>query len=166
MAGHQRKSRRVTTPNDAVEILRDVMKLYPKEHFVLVCLDAKGYMILHQNFPGDIDHVNINLREITNAILRVTSSAVIVAHNHPNGNANPSDQDIAATRALVGVLAPLGINLVDHIIFANDKFYSFTFNGVLDVLMRENRAFATNKNYKEIQLGRPQGYSADTTQNS
>jgi DNA repair protein RadC len=151
IAGVERKHRRIKTPTEAIDVLRSVMKFYPVEHFVVVCLDAGGNIILHKDLRGDIDRVGINTREVIDLILRVATHSVIFAHNHPNGAANPSDADVALTRSLAGVLTPLGVNIVDHIIFASDNFYSFTLNGVLDILRRETREFQTAK--RDINLG-------------
>ena len=150
MMGIERKEQKIKTPTDAVEIMKGLMKLYPVEHFIVVCLDKKGTVILHQNIRGDVDKVDINLREVIDVILRVQSCSVVFAHNHLSDNVHPSNSDIHLTRCLVSVLNVLGINIVDHIIFGEQKEFSFTLSGILDVLKREHKAYHSSQDYVDI----------------
>ncbi|MDR0461919.1 MAG: hypothetical protein LBG88_01125 [Christensenellaceae bacterium] len=144
MMGIERKSEKITSPTDAVELLRRLMKTYPVEHFIMVCVDKGGAVLLHDKVRGNIDKVDINLREVTDMALRVSTSGVVFAHNHLNGKTDPSDADMRLTRSLVNILTPLGVNIIDHIIFAGEKYYSFFATGILDVFKREYKSFATS----------------------
>jgi len=148
--GIERKNQKINSPTDAVSVLRGLMQTYPVEHFIVVCLDKNGTVLLHQNIRGDIDKVDINLRDVVDVALRVQSAGVVFAHNHLNDNAHPSNADIHLTRGLVGVLAPLGINIIDHIIFCKDREFSFNLSGILDVLKREQRAYTVSTDYEEL----------------
>jgi len=148
--GIERKSQRITSPTDAIGVLRELMKTYPVEHFIVVCLDKGGNVLLHQNIRGDIEKVDINLREIVDAVLRVQSADVVFAHNHLTESPHPSNADMHLTRGLVGVLAPLCVNIIDHIIFAKDKHFSFSLSGVLDILKREHHAYSVSKDYEDL----------------
>jgi len=141
--GIERKSQRIVTPSDAVEILRDVMKLYPVEHFIVACLDSKGDLLLHQNIRGDIDRVNINVRDVVDVALRVGTTSLVFAHNHPDGKSTPSDADVALTRSLVNVFGAVNINIIDHIIFGATDYYSFASNGLIESMRREFKNFNT-----------------------
>ena len=143
MLNVERKNEKILSPSDAVRLLQDIMKTYPVEHFIIVCLDKTGAILLHDTVRGNIDKVDINLREITDMALRVNTSSIVFAHNHLNGKVQPSDADMRLTRSLVNILTPLGINIIDHIIFAEDNYYSFFTTGVLDAFKREYRTFAT-----------------------
>lgn len=145
MQNVERKDQRVTTPTEAIDLLRGVMCLYPVEHFVALCLDNRGNVIVHQNIRGSIDKVDINVREVVDTILRVETYSVVFSHNHPNGSPAPSDADIMLTRTLISALAPLNINVIDHIIFGKSAHSSMTLSGILDVLKREQRAYIQNK---------------------
>jgi len=144
MLNIERKNEKILTPADAIRSLQNIMKTYPVEHFIIVCLDKTGTILLHDTVRGDIDKVDINLREITDMALRVSTSSIVFAHNHLNGKTQPSDADMRLTRSLVNILTPLGINIIDHIIFAGEKYYSFFSDGVLDTFKREYRKFALN----------------------
>jgi len=141
MLGVERKNEKILSPSDAVRLLQNIMKTYPVEHFIVVCLDKTGTILLHSTVQGNIDKVDINLREITDTALRVKTSSIVFAHNHLNGRTDPSDSDMRLTRSLVNILTPLGINIIDHIIFAEEKYYSFFTSGILDAFKREYRAF-------------------------
>jgi len=137
---YQRKARdnraRIKTPAHAIEYLREVMKTYSTEQFVLLCLDKSGKIILEQTTTsGDLDKVDINLRQIIDITLRVKTSSVIIAHNHLGESADPSDADIALTRSLGNIMSPLSIKFIDHIIFAESgAIYSFRAAKLLDVI--------------------------------
>jgi DNA repair protein RadC len=137
MLSIERKNEKITNPSDAVRSLQNIMKTYPVEHFIIVCLDKTGTILLHNTVLGDIDKVDINLREVADLVLRLNTYSVVFAHNHLNGKVNPSDADMILTRRLVNILLPLGVNIIDHIIFAGEKNYGFFTSGVLDTFKRE-----------------------------
>jgi len=148
----EKKEKRIETPMAACEYLREVMKTYPTEHFVVLCLDKSGAVMLQQIIRGSLDRVDINLREIVEVIFRVHTASVVCAHNHMDGKVDPSDADMQMTRTLLNGLTPLGINLLDHIIFGNGREYSFARSGILDIFRREHHAFATSKDYEDTML--------------
>jgi len=143
----EHEDRKIKSPTDAIEYLRNVMKTYSVEYFIVLCLDKKGAILLQQSIKGDMDKVNINLRDVVDIALRVQSASVVFAHNHLDDNIHPSNADIHLTRGLVGVLAPLGINIIDHIIFGKDKQHSFSLSGVLDILKREHMDYRVSTDY-------------------
>jgi len=140
--GVERQSEKINSPTDAIKILKELMKTYAIEHFIVVCLDKAGSVMLHQSIPGDIDKVDINLRSVVDVALRVQCASVVFAHNHLGDNVHPSGADVHITRGLLGVLLPLNVKIIDHIIFGKDDYYSFFQSGVLDILKREHYDFA------------------------
>jgi DNA repair protein RadC len=144
-------SAKINTPAQAVEILREVMKTYTTEQFVLLCLDKSGSVILEQTTTsGDLDKVDLNLRQIVDIVLRVKTASVIVAHNHLGESAAPSDADINLTRYLVNILMPLGVHILDHIIFAaGGSVYSFHDHNLLEIFKREHKSFAQSRDFEE-----------------
>jgi len=153
---YQRKARdpntKINTPAQAIEYLAGVMKTYSTEQFVLLCLDKSGSIILEQTTTsGDLDKVDINLRQIVDNVLRVKTAAVIVAHNHLGESANPSEADISLTRGLVNIFTPLSINFIDHIIFAaTGGVYSFHEHKLLGVFVGEHKNFVQSRAYEEF----------------
>jgi len=152
---YQRKARderaKITTPAQAIEYLREVMKTYSTEQFVLLCLDKSGAIILEQTTTsGDLDKVDINLRQIVDIALRVKTASVIIAHNHLGENANPSDADIMLTRWLVNIFTPLSIKVIDHIIFsAKGSVYSFNEHKLIGIFAKEHKSFALSRDFEE-----------------
>ncbi len=80
---------------------------------------------------GLLDKVLAHPREVFAGPLQDRAACIIVAHNHPSGNAEPSDQDIAMTQQLVAAGQILGVELCDHIIISRNGQYSFVESGLL-----------------------------------
>lgn len=97
-----------------------------------LCLDAKGRMLCCRKVSeGDVSSVGLNLRRIVENALRCNAVLVALAHNHPSGVALPSHEDTIATRQVREALEPLGVQLVDHIIVADDDYVSLREAGLL-----------------------------------
>lgn len=97
-----------------------------------LCLDAKGRMLSCRRVSeGSAAAVSLNLRQIVENALRSNAVLVALAHNHPSGVAFPSREDIAATLQVRGALETIGVQLVDHIIVADDDYVSLRQEGLL-----------------------------------
>lgn len=98
----------------------------------LVCLDSKLQIICCREISrGVATATDISARKIVELALAQNASSVILAHNHISGTALPSKNDEASTRMIKGVLTPIGIRLLDHIIVAGDDFVSMSDSGLL-----------------------------------
>lgn len=97
------------------------------EVFYVVCLDAQHnllhYEIVHE---GTIDEAPIYPRLIVESALRHKAHSVILSHNHPGGTLNISEPDINATKRIISALAPIEIDVIDHIIIAGNRYISFS----------------------------------------
>lgn len=100
-----------------------------EEHVYMICLDQSGRVLhpalLHR---GTIDEVNLYPREVVATALRHHAHAVLLAHNHPSGKAEPSQADYDTTNRLINALRVVEVRVVDHLIFAGDGVYSMTRN--------------------------------------
>ena len=97
-----------------------------KEHFYVMHLDVKSRVKLVELVSiGTLTSALISPRETFRRAVCQGSAAIIVAHNHPSGEAEPSDEDTKVTKLLFEAGTILGIKLLDHVIFATDSFYSF-----------------------------------------
>ena len=145
MMGLHKNNEKIKNPSDAVNYLKDTFSMFTSEQLILLCLDKAGTVLLQERIGGNLDKVDVDLRRIVDTALRVRGVAVILAHNHLSGNTAPSDADLRLTRELVNVLLPLGIDVMEHLIFS-EKCDSFSFarNGTLDVFKREHRRFFKN----------------------
>ena len=80
---------------------------------------------------GTVDRAAVYPRRLMEAALQRGASALVVAHNHPNGNVSPSEQDKALTKALVLAATALHVKIVDHLIVSSDDVFSFREAGLL-----------------------------------
>ncbi len=97
-----------------------------KEHFRILFLNKKNELILDEvQGSGTIDHTPAYPREIMKRALEVGATALILLHNHPSGDPNPSEADIIMTEAIVDAATPLGIMIHDHIIIGRKGHVSF-----------------------------------------
>ena len=104
----------------------------PDEIVMMLCLDNKRAVICCREMGrGVVNCVDANIRRMVETALKVKTTTVIVAHNHPNGVALPSREDDNFTRTLYRSLGLLGTTLEDHIIVANDEFVSLADSGVM-----------------------------------
>ena len=102
------------------------------EIVMMLCLDNKRAVICCREMGrGVVNCVDANIRRMVETALKVKTTTVIVAHNHPNGVALPSREDDNFTRTLYRSRGLLGITLEDHIIVANDEFVSLADSGVM-----------------------------------
>ena len=100
-----------------------------KEHFYVMHLDVKSRVKMVELVSlGTLDRSLVHPRETFRRALVAGSASIIVAHNHPSGEVEPSDADTKTTHSLFEAGKLLGITLLDHIILVNDKFFSFREN--------------------------------------
>ena len=102
-----------------------------RQHFALMLLDSQHKVLdCTVIFSGTIDGASIHPREIVKAALYANAAAVILAHNHPSGQPEPSTADKRITERIQSALALLDIRVLDHII-VGDSCYSFAESGEL-----------------------------------
>lgn len=101
------------------------------ETVMLASLDNKNKIVSCSIVAeGESDRANLSKRKIMEEAMRVDATRVILAHNHPRGFAVPSAEDIYLTEEIYSLLKTVGIELVDHIIFAEDDFVSLAASGI------------------------------------
>ena len=106
--------------------------LEKREHFVALFLDARNNLIKKSTISiGSLDSNVVHPRELFKEAIQASSAQVIIAHNHPSGDPEPSPEDIALTRRLWEAAKILGIELVDHIVVTNNKYISFKEKGLI-----------------------------------
>ena len=112
------------TPADVCEQLKDIRDL-KKEHFVVFFLDSRSQEIRRETITvGTLNASLVHPREVFEQAIKVSAAQIIVAHNHPSGDPEPSAEDIGITKRLAEAGKLLGIELIDHIIVAEQKFIS------------------------------------------
>ena len=104
----------------------------PIEHFMILCLDNRNRLIAEEVLSrGTVDQTPVYVREVINATLRHHAKSVILVHNHPSGETEPSRADIDMTAELKTALALVTITLHDHLIVAGKTVVSFKSLGLL-----------------------------------
>ncbi len=120
-----RKRTVIRTPSDAAGLLAPRLRDELHETFWVLLLDTKHRVLAEWPVSrGGLDQVNVDPRDIFQPALEHRAAAVLLAHNHPSGDPEPSAADIALTRRLAEAAQLLGIRLLDHIIIGDGVFKS------------------------------------------
>ena len=118
---------------DVFELFKGTFDDKEQEYFYCLYLDnrkkVKKKKLL---FIGTINYSVVHPREIFKEAYMVGAVSIIIVHNHPTGNVNPSVQDIETTKKIVQVGRLLGITVDDHVIIGQNNYYSFLENGMFD----------------------------------
>lgn len=110
----------------AYRLLTPLFDGLDREHFMVVGLDAKHAVIgINTVSIGSVTLSIVHPREVFKPLILMNASAVILAHNHPSGDATPSPEDRALTRRLKDGGELLGIRVLDHVVLGDDRYYSF-----------------------------------------
>ncbi len=121
---------RLTTPADCNALFRPHLAHLPHERFMVASLNARNTLLLLDTVAdGSVDQCNVDPRRVFAGALQAGATSIVLAHNHPSGNAEPSSQDIALTNQLRQAGRTLCIRLVDHVVVAADGFVSLLVRG-------------------------------------
>jgi DNA repair protein RadC len=124
----------IRTARDAATLLAPIFAAAEggTEMVAVVHLDAEQRLLaVTIEEPGRRDAVELPIGAILTTALRLGAQAIVVAHNHPSGDAAPSEEDIGATRALAEAAAAVGVRLHDHLVFAGEECRSLRELGLL-----------------------------------
>lgn len=121
-----------SSPADVREYLRARLRDQPREVFLCLFLDTRHRLIACEElFQGTLDSSSVHPRIVVQQVLAHNAAAVIVAHNHPSGVAEPSRADIQVTRRLVDALALVDARLLDHMIVGDSEVTSLAEQGLV-----------------------------------
>lgn len=122
----------LTSPEAVRDYLRLTLASLPHEAFVVLFLDSQHRLLAADElFRGTLAQTSVYPREIVKAALAHNAAAVIFAHNHPSGVAEPSRADELLTQALKQALALVDIRTLDHFVVAGHRVVSFAERGLL-----------------------------------
>lgn len=123
----------INKPNDIAKILIPRYRYATQENFIIVLLNTKNEIIsINDISTGSLNSSIAEPREVFREVLKYPTSSVILAHNHPSGNPNPSVEDIKITKKLVNAGKILGIDVLDHIIIGDNEFRSLKQDRIID----------------------------------
>lgn len=130
-----RKDLTLNTFDATCAYFKDIYLGEPEEQLRLACLDDRLRLmscgVVSEGAPSSVP---VHMRRLVEYALQQKSELVVLAHNHPNGTAMPSPEDIAATQKIFNVLKSVGIRLVDHIIVAGEQAVSLKEYGAFSLL--------------------------------
>lgn len=117
---------------DAVALVRGRLMGKKKEHFLALLVDTRGRLIrMAEISVGSLDSSIVHPREVFKEAVSASAASVIFVHNHPSGDPQASDDDIALTRRLVRAGEIMGIEVLDHIIVCDQSHLSLKAEGLL-----------------------------------
>jgi DNA repair protein RadC len=132
MAGELRQQTLFDTPTRVKDFLR--LKLAQREHevFAVLFLDARHQLIeMEELFRGTLTQTSVYPREVVKRALARNAAAVVFAHNHPSGAAEPSRADEFLTQTLKSALALVDVRVLDHLVVGRNDVVSFAERGLL-----------------------------------
>jgi DNA repair protein RadC len=115
-----------------LDYCRSAMQFEDKEQFRVLFLDKKNRLIADEVLGhGTVDRAPVYPREVIKRALELSSTAIILAHNHPSGDPTPSQSDIEMTNNIISAAKALGVAVHDHLIIGRDNTVSFKTLGLM-----------------------------------
>ena len=115
----------VKNPSDIANYYIEKLKDFKKEYFIAVFLDSKNKIIKDEIISiGTLNYSIVHPREVFKEAIKNSANSVILVHNHPSGNVEPSDEDYRVNKVLVETENLVGIKILDHLIIGNKNYLS------------------------------------------
>lgn len=123
---------KITNPWDCYKVLRDLLEYEDREHFLALTLNTKNEInsIITVSI-GTLNSAMVHPREVFKSAILSNANKIIIAHNHPSGHIEPSQEDKNITNRLIQCGEILGIGVLDHIIIGDGYYYSFKENNII-----------------------------------
>ncbi|MEJ5307987.1 MAG: DNA repair protein RadC [candidate division WOR-3 bacterium] len=119
------KEKRITSPKDVFLLLKEISKRR-QENFIVISLDSSMKVIQKRTvFIGTLNTTFVHPREVFSDPIVDRACGIIVVHNHPSSNVEPSDEDDLVTTRLIEAGKILGIEVYDHVILSKESYYSY-----------------------------------------
>ncbi|MCK4967172.1 DNA repair protein RadC [bacterium] len=131
-SGGNIKKEKIVSPENVADYYIPLMKHLKKEVFKIVLLDSSNQIIKDVEISkGSLNANVVHPREVFKEAVSESAASIILIHNHPSGNAQPSEDDIAVTKKLVEAGKIMGILVCDHIIIGDGEYKSFANMGLI-----------------------------------
>lgn len=122
----------VKSHQDVIKVVRQRLKDKKKEQFLVLCLDTRNNLIRIGTISiGTLDANLVHPREVFKEAIQSLASSIILVHNHPSGNPEPSEADIDITKRIQETGKIVGIDVLDHIIVGDNTSFSFKEKGLV-----------------------------------
>jgi DNA repair protein RadC len=138
----------ISNPDDVFIHFRPLFQNQVRERFIVLWLSSSnkvmGFEVVSE---GSLNASIVHPREVFRGAIVATAASIILAHNHPSDNPQPSNEDKMITRQIVKSGKIVGIPVHDHLIFTNTGYYSFAEHGIaLNIWYKNNRRSALYHN--------------------
>lgn len=122
----RKKYKAVTSPDELFSIIKSRIINFSKEHFFVISLDTRNNFIgIDEVSVGTLTASLVHPRETFESAIRRHAAQIIIAHNHPSGELEPSEDDLKITKRLVDAGKIMGIEVLDHLIISTSNYLSF-----------------------------------------
>ena len=119
-------NKKITSPQDIAEFFIPILRDELKEKFIVVCLNSSNKISSYETISiGNLNSSVVHPREVFKVAIDNSSANIILIHNHPSGNPEPSNEDIRITKKIVEAGKILDILVFDHLIIAGETYTSF-----------------------------------------
>nr|WP_318383585.1 DNA repair protein RadC [uncultured Enterobacter sp.] len=118
------------SPEMTREFLQSQLTDEAREIFIVIYLDNQNRVLKHSRlFAGTLSHVEVHPRELVREAIKINAAAVILAHNHPSGSAEPSKSDKQMTERVIKCCQFMDIRVLDHLVIGRGEYVSFAERG-------------------------------------
>ncbi|MGI6514391.1 MAG: DNA repair protein RadC [Syntrophomonadaceae bacterium] len=126
------QQQQIKSPEDVKNYVMEDMRYYDREHFKCLYLNRKNQVISLETISiGGLANALVHPREVFKPAVKRSAAAVILIHNHPSGDPTPSKEDINITKRLIESGKLLGIEVLDHIIIGDGRYFSLKAGNVI-----------------------------------
>lgn len=123
---------RISSPDDAAMLMMEEMRYLQKEYFKILLLDTKNNVKkISEISVGSLNSSIVHPREVFKEAVINSCSSIILVHNHPSGEAQPSHEDIVLTNRLDECGKLIGIKVLDHVVIGDGVYFSFKEEGLI-----------------------------------
>ncbi|MCJ7801954.1 MAG: DNA repair protein RadC [Candidatus Marinimicrobia bacterium] len=122
----------ITSSDEVLDYLKHNLRDKKQEIFSVIYLNGRNEIIgMEELFQGTLTSSAVYPREVIKKVIKKNAAALILVHNHPSGNKEPSTEDITITKKLKEAVATIDVQIHDHLIIAGNYYYSFADNHLL-----------------------------------
>lgn len=115
-----RKLKEIRGPDDVVAVVGPKLRKEQREHFLVLLLNARHEVLARETVSiGSLNASIVHPREVFKPALLASAASIVLVHNHPSGDPEPSEEDLSITKRLVDAGELLGIGVLDHVIVAS-----------------------------------------------
>jgi DNA repair protein RadC len=122
----------IKSPADAANLVLYELSGLEQEHLFVIMLDTRNRVLGKpvEVYRGSVNTSLIRVAEVFREAVKINAAGIIVVHNHPSGDPNPSPEDVAVTRAIIEAGKLLDIEVLDHLVIGQQKFVSLKDRGL------------------------------------